>query len=93
MSRNDYRYESPENVKRTNPENYELYEDVKRRHYYGKYRPSEEKIEFPETSPFSLGKKVLDENGNEKFLYDDCDLKGQLKIKLAIKSLLMPSDN
>ena len=32
-----------------------------------------------------------DENAKEKYEFEDCELKGKLKIKLAIKSLLMKS--
>ena len=87
------RYESPENVKRTNPYEYQLYENIKERHYYGKYNPCEKvDSDYPETAAFTLGKNS-DENEKEKYEFDDCDLKGKLRIKLAIKSLLMPSNN
>ena len=87
------RSESPENVRRTNPYEYQYYENIKERHYYGKYRPNEkEKNDYPETAAFSLLDKN-EEDIKEKFDFEDCDLKGRLKIKLAIKSLLMPSDD
>ena len=87
------RYESPENVKRTNPYEYEQYENIKERHYYGKYMPSEKiSSDYPETGAFSLGNKNVEEE-KEKYEFEDCDLKGRLQIKLAIKSLLIPSDN
>ena len=87
------RYESPENVRRTNPYEYERYENIKERHYYSKYNQEEKDAsDYPETTAFALGKKT-EEDGKEKFEFDDCDLKGKLRIKLAIKSLLMPSNN
>ena len=89
------RYESPENVKRTNPYEYQHYENIKERHYYGKYNPCE-KVDFdcdyPEAGAFCL-EKNNDENAKEKYEFEDCELKGKLKIKLAIKSLLMNSDD
>ena len=86
------RYESPENVRRTNPYEYERYENIKERHYYGKYNQEEkDSSDYPETTAFALGKKT-EEDGKEKFEFDGCDLKGKLRIKLAIKSLLMPSN-
>ena len=87
------RYESPENVRRTNPYEYERYENIKERHYYGKYNQEEkDSSDYPETTAFALGKKT-EEDGKEKYEFNDCDLKRKLRIKLAIKSLLMPSNN
>ena len=48
-----HRCESPENVKRTNPYEYQLYENIKERHYYGKYNPCEKvDSDYPETAAF-----------------------------------------
>ena len=87
------RYESPINVKRTNPYEYQHYENIKERHYYGKYNPCEKvDCDYPETGAFNL-ENNNDENAKEKYEFEDCELKGKLKIKLAIKSLLMKSDD
>ena len=86
-----HRCVSPKNLRKTNPYNYEKNEDIKIRHYYGKYKPSHERKEFPETSCFSLGEKIVNDFGEEKYAFNDCDLKEQLKLKIAIKSLLIPS--
>ena len=84
-------YESPENVKRTNPYEYEQYENIKERHYNGKYNPSEKiSCEYSETAAFALGNDNEEEK-KENYEFQDCELKGKSKIKLAIKSLLMPS--
>ena len=58
-----------------------------------KYNPCE-KVDcyYPETGAFTL-EKNNDENAKEKYEFEDCELKGKLKIKLAIKSLLMKSDD
>ena len=83
--------ESPKNVKRTDPYKYEQYENIKERHYYGKYNPSGKKSEYADTEPFYLGKRDVEDNNKEKYKYENCDLKGKLKLKFAIKSLLIPS--
>ena len=36
------RYESPKNLRKTNPMEYQDYENVKERHYLGKYRPEDD---------------------------------------------------
>ena len=87
----NHRDESPKNLRKTNPYNMERNDDVKLRHYYGKYKSSKERKEFPETSAFSLGEKIVNEFGEEKYAFNDCDLKQKLKLKNAIKSILIPS--
>ena len=95
------RYESPKNLRKTNPMEYQDYENVKERHYLGKYRP-EDDVEtdfrdnndfdnYPETSAFGF---VNYDNGNnlkEVPKFEDCDMKGILQLKSAIKSLLIKS--
>ena len=85
----NHRDESPKNLRKTNPYNMERNDDVKMRHYYAKYKPSYERKEIPETSAFSLGEKIVNEFGEEKYAFNDCDLKQQLKLKNAIKSILI----
>ena len=89
----NHREESPKNLRKTNPYNIEKNDDVKMRHYYAKYNSCKERKEFPETSAFSLGEKIVNDFGEEKYVFNDCDLKlkQQLKLKNAIKSLLIPS--
>ena len=82
---------SPKNLKKTNPYNYEKNEDIKMKHYYGKYKPANERKEFPKTSPFTLGEKIVDDFSEEKYEFNDCDLKQKLMVKTAIQSLLIPS--
>ena len=93
-------YESPKNLRKTNPLKYQYYENVKERHYLGKYRPDENDTDFrdnndfddfPETSAFGFCSNDNDNNLKEVPKFEECDMKGIIRIKSAIKSLLIPS--
>ena len=96
-----HRYESPKNLRKTNPMNF-LYEDVKEKHYLAKYRPDEDEDNtdfrdnndiscFPETSAFNFCDNEKGNNLKDIPKFEECENKGLLRFKTAIKSCLIPS--
>ena len=87
------KYESPKNKKKTNPIEYNYYENVKERHYLGKYKPDKDSICYqnsqmmPDIESFSFignsnnSNKINDINNN--------DNNGSNKLKYAIKSVII----
>ena len=61
----NYRYESPNNYQKTNPYNYK--ENIKERHYLGKYNPNKEDIDYknsklPEIENFTFSDNNVNKN-------------------------------
>lgn len=89
-------YHSPKNCKKSDPLEYNYYENVKERHYLGKYKPNTNDIGFnnskhtPEIETFNFynhNKKTNRMNTNDakgKFNYNEYN-----KVTFAIKSTII----
>ena len=89
-------YESPKNCKKTNPLEYGFYENVKERHYLGKYKQNKNGINYnnskhtPEIETFNFNNNKLNnmdinnKKGIDKFNYNECN-----KFTFAIKSTII----
>ena len=91
-----YRYESPENIKRPNPYEDEYYENVKERHYLGKYKPDTNDINYknskyvPEIESFNLNKNNKSKNNsNFDINLEKHNYEANNKITFAIKSTIL----
>ena len=92
-------YQSPKNCKKTDPLDYGYYENVKERHYLGKYNPNKNDIGFynskytPEIETFNFfnhnnkSNSMNSMNANDdkdKFNYNEYN-----KVTFAIKSTII----
>ena len=82
-------FESPKNCKKTNPIEYNYYENVKERHYLGKYKPDENDINYknskiiPEIETFNFdSNNTVPKNNNN-------DNNASNKLNFAIKSIII----
>ena len=86
------RFESPKNCKKTNPIEYNYYENVKERHYLGKYKPDENDIYYknskiiPEIETFNFDNNSVVKINNNK---DNNDNNASNKLNFAIKSIII----
>ena len=83
------KYESPKNCKKTNPIEYNYYENVKERHYLGKYKPDQNDINYknskiiPEIETFNF------DGNNSAPKYNSNNNNASNKLNFAIKSIII----
>ena len=83
------KYESPKNCKKTNPIEYNYYENVKERHYLGKYKPDQNDINYknskiiPEIETFNF------DGNNSAPNYNSNNNNASNKLNFAIKSIII----
>ena len=84
------RFDSPKNCKKTNPIEYNYYENVKERHYLGKYKTDENDINYknskiiPEIETFNFNSNnPIQKNNNNN------DNNASNKLNFAIKSIII----
>ena len=90
-------YESPKNNKKTNPIEYDYYENVKERHYLGKYNPNKDSIVYknskiiPEIDTFTFNDNNNSNNSNKKNNIDNFNRNNDdnNKLTFAIKSTII----
>ena len=93
-------YESPKNCKKTNPIEYDYYQNVKERHYLGKYKPNKDSIGYKnsknilEIETFQLYDNKNNNNsnisnGNNNISNFNGYNRDNNKITLAIKSTII----
>ena len=91
-------FESPKNNKKTNPIEYNYYENVKERHFLGKYRPDKESIGY-KNSKFTPEIESFDfNNNNASHVNKNNDItnfenNGTDKLKFVIKSTIIQNIN
>ena len=89
-------FQSPKNCKKTNPLEYDYYENVKERHYLGKYRPNKNDICYknstyvPEIETFNFNNNSSDINLNiNSNNISNLNYNENNKISFAIKSTII----
>ena len=91
----NHNYESPKNKKKTNPIEYNYYENIKERHYLGKYKPDTDSIGYKNSklmSDIEIESFNFNGNSNHNNKISNCnnnDNNGSNKLKYAIKSVII----
>ena len=89
-------FESPKNRKKTDPLEYNYYENIKEKHYLGRYKPDKNSYGYknskyiPEIETFSFNNKNKSNNINiESNNIGTLNFNGNNKINFAIKSTII----
>ena len=89
---------SPKNRKKTNTLEYDYYENVKEKHYLGKYKPDKNSIGYknskyiPEIETFNFNKNDNNNKPNNVNIdnnIDNINFNGSNRINFAIKSTII----
>ena len=86
-------FESPKNCKKTNPIEYNYNENIKERHYFGKYNPNNDSMRYknsklPEIETFNFSNNCNNVNKNDNIDSHDNN-NARNKLKYAIKSIII----